>query len=263
MRKGTEMRTRTDLQAHARYFALMVALVVGAGNAYAQPYYENLVVNGDAETGDTTGWVSGGLSAVMSSVPGTAGLPAVGVTGDYCFGSETGSGVRTLSQTVDVSEFAKAIDSEMVSSIFGMLLQWQGDASLPAAAAATVEYRNGTDELLHVVYFNADHEPMDPSTWHCRGLQRKVPMGTRSVWIELRVADVAGPLSSGYFDNVSLELTLCYPDCDMDGELSIFDYICYGNAYALEYQYADCDGNGVFTVFDYICFGTAYATGCL
>ncbi|MCA9278026.1 MAG: hypothetical protein H6815_04470 [Phycisphaeraceae bacterium] len=57
-------------------------------------------------------------------------------------------------------------------------------------------------------------------------------------------------------------VSVCYADCDGNGTLTIFDYICFGTAYAAGSAYADCDGNGVFTIFDYICFGTAYAAGC-
>ncbi|MCA9278792.1 MAG: S8 family serine peptidase [Phycisphaeraceae bacterium] len=55
---------------------------------------------------------------------------------------------------------------------------------------------------------------------------------------------------------------ICYPDCDNSGTLNVFDYICFGNAYAVNDLYADCDGSGTLNVFDYICYGNAYATGC-
>ncbi|MCA9278024.1 MAG: hypothetical protein H6815_04460 [Phycisphaeraceae bacterium] len=56
--------------------------------------------------------------------------------------------------------------------------------------------------------------------------------------------------------------TFCIADCDHSGMLNIFDYICFGNAYASGDPTADCDGNGMLNVFDYICFGNAYAAGC-
>ncbi|MCA9279955.1 MAG: hypothetical protein H6815_12700 [Phycisphaeraceae bacterium] len=54
----------------------------------------------------------------------------------------------------------------------------------------------------------------------------------------------------------------CYADCDENGTLDTFDYICFGNAYVANEPYADCDGDGDFDIFDYICFGNAYAAGC-
>ncbi|MCA9278028.1 MAG: LamG domain-containing protein [Phycisphaeraceae bacterium] len=56
---------------------------------------------------------------------------------------------------------------------------------------------------------------------------------------------------------------VCYADCNNSCSLDIFDYICFGNAYAASTSYADCDGSGSLNIFDYICFGNAYAAGCL
>lgn len=54
----------------------------------------------------------------------------------------------------------------------------------------------------------------------------------------------------------------CKPDCDGSGSLNVFDYICFGDAYANDHWYADCDLSGSLNIFDYICFGNAYANGC-
>lgn len=54
----------------------------------------------------------------------------------------------------------------------------------------------------------------------------------------------------------------CYADCDSNGTLNIFDYICFGNAYSASDEYANCDNNCDFNIFDYICFGAAYADAC-
>ncbi|MCA9279585.1 MAG: hypothetical protein H6815_00855 [Phycisphaeraceae bacterium] len=66
-------------------------------------------------------------------------------------------------------------------------------------------------------------------------------------------------------DRVRLLVT-CYADCDANSTLNIFDYICFGNAYAgsptSQLYSADCDGSGSLNIFDYICFGNAYAAGC-
>lgn len=54
----------------------------------------------------------------------------------------------------------------------------------------------------------------------------------------------------------------CAADCDANGTLNVFDYICFGNDYAAGGVYSDCDGNSVHNVFDYICYGNLYAGGC-
>ncbi|MCA9277741.1 MAG: hypothetical protein H6815_03035 [Phycisphaeraceae bacterium] len=59
-----------------------------------------------------------------------------------------------------------------------------------------------------------------------------------------------------------MDLSSCIADCDGNALLNIFDYICFGNAYAMGSLQADCDGNGVLNIFDYICFGNAFAAGC-
>ncbi|MCA9277592.1 MAG: hypothetical protein H6815_02245 [Phycisphaeraceae bacterium] len=77
--------------------------------------------------------------------------------------------------------------------------------------------------------------------------------------IRVRVEAVIGDEWSG-FD--SFTIRGCYADCDLDDDLDIFDYICFGNEYAALGSYADCDGDGDFDIFDYICYGNAFAMGC-
>ncbi len=55
---------------------------------------------------------------------------------------------------------------------------------------------------------------------------------------------------------------ICYPDCDLEGQLNVNDFICFQTKFALGDPYADCDGNGVRNVNDYICFQTSFALGC-
>src|SRR5690606_18735486 len=46
----------------------------------------------------------------------------------------------------------------------------------------------------------------------------------------------------------------CYPDCDGNEELDLFDFLCFQNAFLAGDPYADCDGCGSFDVFDFLCF---------
>ncbi|MCA9277762.1 MAG: SBBP repeat-containing protein [Phycisphaeraceae bacterium] len=74
----------------------------------------------------------------------------------------------------------------------------------------------------------------------------------------------AGPYI-GQTDTFMLKLNAeapCYTDCDENGAVNIFDYICFGNAYSSELRYADCNRDIFFTVFDFLCFGDGYAAGC-
>ncbi|MCA9278413.1 MAG: hypothetical protein H6815_07115 [Phycisphaeraceae bacterium] len=75
---------------------------------------------------------------------------------------------------------------------------------------------------------------------------------------------VAVSSCGGVMSNTA-QYSVCYANCDNSAgshPLNIFDYICFGNAYAAGDPYADCDGNSTLNIFDYICFGNAYGTGC-
>ena len=54
----------------------------------------------------------------------------------------------------------------------------------------------------------------------------------------------------------------CYADFDGDGELTIFDFLAYQNAFDSGDRAADCDGDGVLTLFDFLCFQNAFDAGC-
>ena len=54
----------------------------------------------------------------------------------------------------------------------------------------------------------------------------------------------------------------CYADFDGDGELTIFDFLAYQNAFAASDPAADCDGDGSLTIFDFLCFQNEFAAGC-
>ncbi|UYV11204.1 MAG: EF-hand domain-containing protein [Phycisphaera sp.] len=54
----------------------------------------------------------------------------------------------------------------------------------------------------------------------------------------------------------------CPADCDGDGSLSLFDFLCFQNLFAAGDPLADCDGDGSLSLFDFLCFQNAFAAGC-
>jgi hypothetical protein len=54
----------------------------------------------------------------------------------------------------------------------------------------------------------------------------------------------------------------CYPDCDLDGILSIDDFICFQTYFAIGDPSADCDGDSTLNIDDFICYQTYFAIGC-
>ena len=54
----------------------------------------------------------------------------------------------------------------------------------------------------------------------------------------------------------------CVADFDGDGELTIFDFLAFQNAFDGGDASADCDGDGTLTLFDFLCFQNAFDAGC-
>jgi hypothetical protein len=54
----------------------------------------------------------------------------------------------------------------------------------------------------------------------------------------------------------------CYPDCDGDGTLNLFDFLCFTNQFNAGDSDADCTGDGGVDLFDFLCFINAFEAGC-
>ena len=95
----------------------------------------------------------------------------------------------------------------------------------------------------------------------------------------VEVLEVAGDLYAGAICNVFLERNIphpdpppnvcqdsagwsCYGDCDSNGVLDIFDFLCFQNAFVAGDPYADCDRDGQWTLFDFVCFQSEFVGGC-
>ena len=55
---------------------------------------------------------------------------------------------------------------------------------------------------------------------------------------------------------------LCMADCDGDGSATLFDFLCFQNAFDNRLPFADCTGDGEFDVFDVLCFQAAFQAQC-
>jgi hypothetical protein len=54
----------------------------------------------------------------------------------------------------------------------------------------------------------------------------------------------------------------CRPDLDLDGALTIFDFLTYLNLFQDGDAQADFDGDGELTIFDFLAYQTAFDAGC-
>ena len=54
----------------------------------------------------------------------------------------------------------------------------------------------------------------------------------------------------------------CRVDLDCDGQLTIFDFLAFSNAFDARLPAADFDGDGEFTIFDFLAFQNDFQDGC-
>lgn len=59
-------------------------------------------------------------------------------------------------------------------------------------------------------------------------------------------------------DNLRATVDFWTPDCNRDGQLDFFDYLCFQDAFAAGAPWADCDDSGDLTFFDFLCFQDSF-----
>jgi hypothetical protein len=201
----------------------LLALTIGCMSvaplaAHAGVFGSNLIVNGDAEaegaTSDivipVTGWTSTGTFTALSySIGGgfpAAGDPGVSVGGNNFFTGGNSAVISTGTQSVDLSSGASSIDagtaSYNLSGYLGGFLTQDDNATL------TVSFLNGLDAVVGTAVIGpvlaADRD--DATGLLLRDTSGLVPVGTRSVGIELLMTKAVGFDNDGYADNLSLVL---------------------------------------------------------
>lgn len=203
--------TTRKTNTYATFFT--IALLTFTHTVTAATLGSELVTNGDAERGDTSGWGSAGIDVVPSSGAFTEGLPSGVSIGLFSFtgGRGTASG-QSLTQLIGVSDLAAQIDQGSVGSLFSVLLQSRRlTLSEPVdSAQATLTFLDMNNEVLSSQTF-LDTDFSGPSDlayadWELFASNGAVPVGTRSISIGLLATRSAGFSSDGFFDNVSLSL---------------------------------------------------------
>ncbi|MFJ9442330.1 hypothetical protein ACIRRH_10715 [Kitasatospora sp. NPDC101235] len=194
--------------------ALVVAAPTSAGAAGSSG---NLIVNGDAEAGGyctddwsaagtVPGWtVQAGGVDVMCHSAGSFGLPGDGRSPGRAFFGPGNFGDGSMSQTVDVSSAAAAIDGGGVHfNLSGWLGGWttyggyaavslhfQDVSGRPLGATAKLPTVSATDRGLGTKFLS-------------RNATGTVPSGTRSIQVEVQFLSTTN--ETGYLDNLSLTL---------------------------------------------------------
>ena len=70
------------------------------------------------------------------------------------------------------------------------------------------------------------------------------------------------PVRTGAAYAFDLGCEICEPDLDLDGSLTIFDFLVYLNLFQDGDLQADLDGDGALTLFDFLAYQTAFDAGC-
>jgi hypothetical protein len=99
-------------------------------------------------------------------------------------------------------------------------------------------------------------------SWNWFGWESRVPIRTIHV-LGARIVPPFSATAEFQMDDMRIAAdTPCYPDCDDNGVLDFFDFLCFQNAFLAGDPYADCDGNGTLDFFDFLCFQNAFLAGC-
>lgn len=96
-----------------------------------------------------------------------------------------------------------------------------------------------------------------------KGSNARQFLDSQSAWIAV-VDGGAGQVPQDLAFSVTYEEQdlVCYPDCDIDCDLTIGDFICYQTYFSIGDPWADCDGSGALGIDDFICFQTLFSLGC-
>ena len=188
--------------------ACVAVMVASSRDADAQVFGSNLVVNGDAETGSTTGFTpSGDFSAILYNQGGYPGVgdPGVSAGGQYLF---TGGNVPSSSgmQVIDISAGAANVDAGTVTFSLSALLggySSQGDnATVSISFLSSGNFNLGGAAIGPVTPVDRN----DQTGLLNRETSGIIPIGTRSISLMLQLTRTNGSANDGYADNLSLVL---------------------------------------------------------
>ena len=198
--------------SHAAFAAMITSLLLPI-NGSAAVLGANLVVNGDAETGDTSGWTSTGIEIGQSAVAGVAALPVGVNTGNWVFWGGGGNAQsQWLSQLIDVSDLSPLIDAGGVSSKFSILVQSRRSSGLVDAGNGELRFLDAANFVLGSFSFADNSIVSDVFDWNYVTNASAIPVGTRSVQIFLDSTRTGGNSTDAFFDNVSLVLVNNVPE---------------------------------------------------
>jgi len=202
-------------------------------------------------------WTCGGftterLSATMTRTAATGEPPTVEISLNF---EEVGSPRVPLTLELDGREIATPIlgagqSFRLVDPCIELTFCYVLDTNDQLVLVLKCE--NPFDFLIGGERFRADTVKMDPGigSGGVDGLDR---VEVRSPATSLTIG------GEGFVDGTG---TACRADCDDNGRLDIFDFLCFQNLFASGDPAADFDGDGRLTIFDFLAFQNEFSQGC-
>jgi hypothetical protein len=141
---------------------------VGTGNIFALTYTGNLLLNGDAETGTTAGWIHSDIFMAVTSESETTGI-VLPHSGDFFFDMEyVPSSYQYAYQNIDVSAYNIYIDSGNAQYDATFWFQNENLGEEPDTGQLTLSFYDGTNLLGQDATGELRHT--DGNYWSLEGL---------------------------------------------------------------------------------------------
>ncbi|GGE42494.1 hypothetical protein GCM10011360_32360 [Primorskyibacter flagellatus] len=179
-----------------RFFALLCGLLA-ATPASAITLGANAIVNGDAETGDLTGWTHDGIVATTSLTPTVP-------FGAYSFTSATGAITESMSQIIDLSGLAASIDAGNLAWEFSAQLQDRRVSTAIDDVQLSLRFLDGVGGFIGHMQFNDPENAVDQFNWNYVSGASFAPSSTRAVEVLVHFSRSAGASTDAYADEMSL-----------------------------------------------------------
>ncbi|MEQ8317522.1 MAG: GC-type dockerin domain-anchored protein [Phycisphaerales bacterium] len=126
------------------------------------------------------------------------------------------------------------------------------DVVVPTDAAAAA--RDALDAGRAIAHGSGPFDRWDEALrWYETGVRSVFAAGDELA-VQMEVSDCAG--------EGSIPASCCVADLDLDGRLTICDYLVFQNLFAAGDLTADLDGDGELSAFDFFAFQNAFDAGC-
>ncbi|RFP21532.1 hypothetical protein D0T25_09725 [Duganella sp. BJB488] len=198
--------------------AAAVALAL-APAAHATGFGSNLIANGNAETGNTTGWnTTSAFTVVQYGASGGFPFPAdpgPSDRGTYFFAGGDSNAKSTATQTIDLSSLSAAINTG--ASRYDLSAWLGGYSSQNDNAKLTATFFGSGGAVLSSASLGpvSNSERGNQTGLLLRDTQGYIPVGALNVGITLTMTREAGSYNDGYADNLSFAVAAApVPEAD-------------------------------------------------